>query len=145
MQEERKRDEQTQREAEERLRHEEEIALRVEENIRLLAEQVEAQKKEAEECALRAHALLNRSPTRALDGKTPFEAWHGTMPIVYYLRTFGCVAHVKITKPNQKKFDDRSIKTVFVGYEAGSKAYHCYDPVDRRVIITRGVVFDEAS
>lgn len=34
---------------------------------------------------------------------------------------------------------------MFVGYEAGSKAYRCHDPARRRVIITRGVVFDEAS
>jgi transposase InsO family protein len=89
--------------------------------------------------------ILNRSPTRALDGKTPYEAWHGEIPAVHYFRTFGCVAHVKITRPNLKKLDDRSRKAIFVGYEVGSKAYRCYDPVDQRVIISRDVVFDEAG
>jgi hypothetical protein len=32
---------------------------------------------------------------------------------------------------------------IFVGYECGTKAYHAYDPVLRRVHITRDVVFDE--
>ncbi|CAO2147884.1 unnamed protein product [Urochloa humidicola] len=42
--------------------------------------------------------ILNRSPTKALKGATPFEAWHGRKPDVSFLRTFGCVAHVKVTK-----------------------------------------------
>jgi hypothetical protein len=44
-----------------------------------------------------------------------------------------------------EKLDDRSRKAIFVGYEVGSKAYQCYDPVDQRVIISRDVVFDEAE
>jgi hypothetical protein len=89
--------------------------------------------------------ILNRSPTRAVNGKTPYEAWHGRAPAMHYLRTFGCVAHVKITRPGLKKLDDRSMKAVFIGYEPGSKAYRCYDPVSKRVIISRDVVFDEAA
>jgi hypothetical protein len=89
--------------------------------------------------------ILNRSPTRALDGKTSYEAWHDKIPAVHYFRTFGCVAHVKITRLNLKKLDDRSRKAISVGYEVGSKAYRCYDPVDQRVIISHDVVFDEAG
>lgn len=39
--------------------------------------------------------LLNRSPTKALDSRTPFEVWHGKKPKVSHLKVFGCVAHVK--------------------------------------------------
>jgi hypothetical protein len=42
--------------------------------------------------------ILNRAPTKALKGKTPFEAWHGRKPNVSFLRTFRCVGHVKNTK-----------------------------------------------
>jgi hypothetical protein len=35
--------------------------------------------------------ILNRSPTRALDGKTLYEAWHSEIPAVHYFRTFDCV------------------------------------------------------
>jgi hypothetical protein len=34
---------------------------------------------------------------------------------------------------------------VFIGYEDGSKAYRCYDPVEKRVCISRDVVFDEKA
>jgi hypothetical protein len=88
--------------------------------------------------------LLNRAPTWALDGKTPFEAWYGECPAVHYLRTFGCVPHIKTTKPGLQKLDDRSTPTIFVGYESGSKAYRCYDPSTKRVVISRDVIFDEA-
>jgi hypothetical protein len=52
--------------------------------------------------------------------------------------------HIKVTRPNLKKLDDRSKKGIFVGYDTGSKAYRCYDPIDQRIIITRNVVFNEA-
>ncbi|WVZ95469.1 hypothetical protein U9M48_041230 [Paspalum notatum var. saurae] len=89
--------------------------------------------------------LLNRSPTKSVTGKTPYEAWHGEKPAVQFLRTFGCIAHVKVTRPHGGKLDDRSIKMVFVGYEPGSKAYRVYDPVAGRLHVSRDVIFDEAK
>jgi hypothetical protein len=75
----------------------------------------------------------------------PYEAWHSKKPSVAHLRTFGCIIHVKNTKPMLKKLDDRSTKMVFVGYESGSKAYSAYDLWTRRAHITRDVVFDELA
>jgi hypothetical protein len=87
--------------------------------------------------------ILNRSPTRALQGKTPYEVWNKRKPNVSYLRTFGCVAHVKNVGPGVKKLDDRSTPMVFVGYEDGAKAYRVYNPATRRLHITRDVIFEE--
>ena len=89
--------------------------------------------------------LLNRSLTKSVEGKTPFEVWHGYKPDVSYLRVFGCVAHVKNTKPHQAKLDDRSTPMVLFGYEPGSAAYRVYDPAKNRVHVTRNVVFDEGA
>jgi hypothetical protein len=65
--------------------------------------------------------LLNRSSTKALDGKTPYEAWHERKPVVSHLRVFGCLAFAKefnhVSKP-----DDRGTPGVFIGYAAGIKA-----------------------
>jgi transposase InsO family protein len=80
------------------------------------------------EAVTTAMYLLNRSSCKAIGGKTPYELWTGSAPAVHHLRTFGCVAHVKVTTPNLKKLDDRSRRMIFVGYEPGSKAYHVYDP-----------------
>jgi hypothetical protein len=89
--------------------------------------------------------LLNRAPTKAVEGKTPFQTWYRKKPAVHHLKTFGCIVYVKNTMPHLKKMEDRSRKMIFVGYERGSKAYRAYDPVAKRVHVTRDVVFDEAA
>ena len=89
--------------------------------------------------------ILNRTSTKGLSGGTPYQHLNGSTPAVHHLRTFGCVAHVKVTTPNQRKLDDRSRRMIFVGYEPGSAAYRVYDPSTRRVHISRDVVFDEAA
>ncbi|WVZ93487.1 LOW QUALITY PROTEIN: hypothetical protein U9M48_039462 [Paspalum notatum var. saurae] len=86
--------------------------------------------------------ILNRSPTKALNGKTPYEAWHGRKPAVSHLRVFGCLAFVK-ELGHIGKLDDRSTPGVFIGYAEGSKAYRILDPGTRRVRTARDVVFDE--
>ena len=89
--------------------------------------------------------LLNRSPTQSLQGKTPYEAWHGRMPVVSHLKTFGCVASTK-ELGQLRKLDDRGKPDVFIGYAEGAKAYRILDPVTQRVKVpttsssTRGTV-----
>ncbi|CAA6669934.1 unnamed protein product [Spirodela intermedia] len=87
--------------------------------------------------------ILNRCPTKSVDGMTPFEVWHGKKPAVHHLKVFGCIAYVLNTTPHLKKLEDRGRKMIFIGYEYGSKAYRAYDPTARRVHVTRDVVFDE--
>jgi hypothetical protein len=87
--------------------------------------------------------ILNRSPTHSVDGKNPCEAWYGTRPLVHFFRTFRCIAHVKVTGRHQAKLDDRRIPMAFIGYKPGPKAYRFYNPLTRRVCISRDVVFDK--
>jgi transposase InsO family protein len=88
------------------------------------------------EAVMTAVYLLNRSFTRAVDGKTLYELWHGTPPSLHHLRVFGCVAHVKTVCPHLKKLEDRSTKMVMLGYEPGTKAWRVFDPVMKRVHVT---------
>jgi hypothetical protein len=80
--------------------------------------------------------ILNRVPTRSLQGITPYEAWHNKKPKVDYLRTFGCVAHVKKVGTGVTKLTDRSTKMVFIGYEKGTKGDRLYDPVAKKLHIS---------
>jgi hypothetical protein len=89
--------------------------------------------------------ILNRAPTKALKGQTSFEAWHWRKPSMAFMRMFGCVGHVKTTKPGLSKLEDKSTKAVLLGYEEGSKAYRLYDPARGKVLVSRDVVFDEAA
>jgi hypothetical protein len=59
--------------------------------------------------------ILNRSPTKGLNGRTPYKAWHGRKPTVSHLRVFGCLAFGK-ELGHIDKLDDRSTPGVFIGY-----------------------------
>jgi len=87
--------------------------------------------------------LLNRVPTSALNGVTPYQAWYGRKPSVHFLKVFGCIAYIRRLRPHLSKLDDRGHKVVFLGYEDGSKAYRFFDPVTERVHVSRDAVFDE--
>jgi hypothetical protein len=65
--------------------------------------------------------VLNRCPTKSVDGMTLFEAWHGRKLVVHHLRTFGCIMYVRNTTPHLKKLEDHGRKMIFVGYESDSK------------------------
>jgi hypothetical protein len=94
------------------------------------------------EAVVMAVYILNLSPTKALNGWTSYEAWHGRKPTVSHLRVFGCLAFGK-ELGHIGKLDDRSTLGVFIGYAEGSKAYHILDPGTQRVCTMRDVVFDE--
>ena len=87
--------------------------------------------------------ILNHTPTKALKGQTSFEAWYGRKPSVSFLWPFSCIGHVRKTKPNLTKLEDRSTPMVFLGYIEGTKAYRLYDPHGGKVVVSCDVVFDE--
>ncbi|GJW57802.1 retrovirus-related pol polyprotein from transposon TNT 1-94 [Tanacetum coccineum] len=95
---------------------------------------------EAVECAV---YLLNRCPSKILDNKTSQEAWNGMKPIVSHLRIFGSITYVHVPSQRLSKLDDRSKKHVFVGYDKQSKGYKLYNPVTRKVVVSRDMEFEE--
>jgi hypothetical protein len=72
--------------------------------------------------------LLNCSPTKALDGKMSYEAWHGRKPVVSHLYVFGCLTFAKELN-HVSKLDDRSMLGVFISYAESVKAYRILDPM----------------
>jgi transposase InsO family protein len=86
--------------------------------------------------------ILNRSATKALNGRTSYEAWNGRKPTVSHLRVFSCLAFGK-ELGHIGKLDNRSTPEVFNGYAEGSKAYRILDPGTQYVRTTRDVLFDE--
>ena len=47
--------------------------------------------------------------------------------------------------PNQKvkKLDNMSNPVIYLGKEPGTKAYRLYDPINKRVLVSRDVIFEE--
>ena len=89
--------------------------------------------------------IINRSLTKSLLGQTPHEKWTKRRPSVDHMRTFGSIVHVKETKGHLSKLEDRSKAMIFIGYELGSKAYQCFDPVNSKVIISHDVIFEKGK
>jgi hypothetical protein len=87
--------------------------------------------------------MLDRSPTKSLEGITPYEALYGKKLRVEHLRVFGSVGLVKNIGPAVKKLSDRSTRMVFLGYEEGTKGYRMFDPVLGKLHVSRDVIFQE--
>ncbi|KAI5335657.1 hypothetical protein L3X38_025790 [Prunus dulcis] len=84
-----------------------------------------------------------RSPTLAVRSKTPEEAWSGVKPSVGHFRIFGCISHVHVPDQRRIKLDNKSLKCIFFGVSDESKAYRLFNPISKKIIVSRDVVFEE--
>jgi hypothetical protein len=84
--------------------------------------------------------VLDRSPTLAVKDVTPEEAWSRIKPCVDHFCVFGCVAHVHVPDSQRKKLDNKSVKCVLLGVSEESKAYRLYDPISKKIVISRDIV-----
>ena len=92
--------------------------------------------------------IRNRSPTRALNNVTPYEAWRGEKPSLSHLRVFGCRAYMYLHKKQRSstnKLAARAMPGIFVGYATEAKAWLVWDPVAKKVHTTRDVKFMEGE
>ena len=89
--------------------------------------------------------LRNRSPSHALEDKTPHEMWFGHLPSVRHLRVFGSTCYALIPKEQRNKLGARSRRCIFLGYPNTSEAYHLYDEVNKKSVISRDDIFLETN
>ena len=96
------------------------------------------------EAAVTAAYLINRSPSSALEFKTPQEVWSGKPPDLSNLKVFGCPAYAHI---RQGKLELRAVKGYFMGYPEGSKGYKIWSINGKptRTFISRDVIFYEEA
>ncbi|KAJ4705295.1 Retrovirus-related Pol polyprotein from transposon TNT 1-94 [Melia azedarach] len=78
--------------------------------------------------------LINRGPHTGINLKTPFEVWSGKSADYSNLRAFGCTVYYHV---NEGKLEPRAKK--------GIKGYRIWSPSEKRVILSRNVVFYENS
>ena len=87
--------------------------------------------------------VINRSPSTALELKTPMEMWTGK-PVNYSdLHIFGSPVYVMYNSQETTKLDPKSRKCLFLGYADGVKGYRLWDPTAHKVVVSRDVVFME--
>ena len=115
----------------------------IQETARSMMHNAEQDKKFWAEAVCTAVMIRNRSPTVSVDNMTPYECFYGRKPDVSHFKVFGCKAYMHVPKENRKKWDSKTKKCIFVGYSITSKGYRLYDPVSRKICVSRDVLFDE--
>lgn len=87
--------------------------------------------------------LVNRLPSTAIDGKTPFEKWYGKPATDYdSLHVFGSAAYYHV---KESKLDPRAKKALFMGITSRIKGYRLWCPETKKTIFSRDVTFNEST
>jgi hypothetical protein len=94
------------------------------------------------EAASTACYIINRSPSVALERKTPMEVWNGSPADYTNLKIFGCPAYARV---DNGKLEPRAVKCQFLGYKDGVKGYRLWCPETKKTLVSRDVTFDESS
>ncbi|KAK9054827.1 hypothetical protein SSX86_025906 [Deinandra increscens subsp. villosa] len=95
------------------------------------------------EAVVTAAYLVNRSPSTAINLKTPMEIWSGHKGDYKDLKVFGTLAYAHI---KEDKLSARAVKCIFLGYPSGGvKGYKLWklDEGSPRILISRDVLFKE--
>nr|GEX12139.1 retrovirus-related Pol polyprotein from transposon TNT 1-94 [Tanacetum cinerariifolium] len=87
--------------------------------------------------------LVNRFPSTAIDGKTPFEKWYGKPATDYdSLHVFGSATYYHV---KESKLDPREKKALFTGITSKIKGYCLWCPEIKKTIFSRDVTFNESA
>ena len=85
---------------------------------------------------------IQKSPSSALEDKTPQEVWTGKNSHSH-MRVFGCDAYVHVPKEKKTKLDSKFERCIFIGYKDCLKGYKIWNTETRKVVHIQDVVFKE--
>ncbi|CAL8133282.1 unnamed protein product [Prunus armeniaca] len=92
---------------------------------------------------LTATYLINHLPSRVLDFISPLEVIKGRKIDLSHLKVFGCTCFVHIQASHRDKLDPKAVKCIFLGYSSTQKECKCYNPISKKINVSRDVQFDE--
>lgn len=87
--------------------------------------------------------IINILSSSVLKWKTSYEVLHKKQPDYSVLKTFGCLCCTTNTHPQKTKFKAQALKSIFLGYEIGFKAYKLHDISNKKLFMLRDVIFHE--
>ncbi|GJR74592.1 ribonuclease H-like domain-containing protein [Tanacetum coccineum] len=87
--------------------------------------------------------VLNRVLVTKPHNKTPYELLTGKLPIISYIRPFGCHVTILNTIDHLGKFARKSDEGFLVGYSLQSKAFRVYNLETKRVEENLHITFSE--
>ena len=116
---------------------------KIEELIRCMLSNAKFPKSFQAEAMCTAVDLINLSLSVLLEGDVLERVWTGKDVSYKHLRVFGYKAYVHIPKDERSKLDDKAKECIFLGYGHEEFGYRLWDPVARKLIRSRDVVFLE--
>ncbi|WVZ17715.1 hypothetical protein V8G54_010697 [Vigna mungo] len=96
-------------------------------------------------CYAAQHAVffINQMPTPVLQNDTPHDRLHGSSCDLSILRVFGCLCYANTITAHRKKFDDRVVPRIFLGFKRHTKGYLFLNLKNHKVEVSRNVIFHE--
>lgn len=88
-------------------------------------------------------AYIRNLVVRKDETKSAFEKFKARQPKTEHLKRFGCLAFVKNRGKEKSKFDAKSKRHIFLGYEENSTAYVLQDLESKKRVTARNVIFHE--
>jgi Reverse transcriptase (RNA-dependent DNA polymerase)/gag-polypeptide of LTR copia-type/Zinc knuckle len=95
------------------------------------------------EAVLTASYVLNRTGRSSVEGKTPYELWYGQKGAIDHLRIFGTECFMHVPKVKRRKWDQKSIKGLMVGYNGNKDGYRVWIPGTNTVYQSHDVKFKD--
>lgn len=87
--------------------------------------------------------LMKILPNKILNNLSPYELLFGKLLDYTILKTFGAQCFLCLNFYTKHKLQARFAECVFIGYASHHHDYLCLDKLNRRVYISRHVIFNE--
>ena len=95
------------------------------------------------ESLMTAIYVLNLSSCVPLGGDIPQRVWSGKKVSYKHLRVFGCRAFVHVPRDERSKLDSKTKQCVLLGHPDEQFGYRLWDPINKKIVRSRDVVFFE--
>ncbi|KAI4353150.1 hypothetical protein L6164_002120 [Bauhinia variegata] len=89
--------------------------------------------------------VINLSPAVALQSDVPNRVWYGKDVSYDHLHVFGYKVFVHVPKDERSKLDAKTRQCVFIGYGHHDFGHRFYDPIEKKLVRSRDVIFMEVQ
>ena len=89
--------------------------------------------------------IINLSPSVSLDGAIPEKIWSRKKASYNHLKVFGCRAFVHIPKDERAKLDSKTNECIYLESPRDEFIHRLWDPINRRIVRSRDIVFFEGQ
>jgi hypothetical protein len=82
---------------------------------------------------------------KANNVQTTKEIHTNKRPKVHHSQIFGCSSFVHVPKQQHDKFDNKTTKYLFLGYDEQNKVHRMYNLSTKKILLSCDVVFEESK